>query len=126
MVPRTRACRFSTERPVSATDPSHAWTIGVIGISDQCSPCRFARSSASVRECALDHSLGRLTTWTASGPSASQASVATSAESMPPDSPSTTDVKPFLRTYPRIAVTSAPHTSASSPSGSAIPGTTGS
>ncbi len=45
---------------------------------------------------------------TFSGPTASTASAATSAESIPPDSPISTDVKPFFRTYARRPVTSAP------------------
>ena len=38
------------------------------------------------------------TQWTRSGPSASAARAATSAESIPPERPSTTSPKPFLRT----------------------------
>ena len=98
VVPRTRACRFSTDRPVSSTSARQASTTVPIGTSDQCSPWRLARSSASVTECSELQALGMPTTCTASAPSASQAIVATSAESMPPDSPRTTERKPFLRT----------------------------
>ena len=49
-------------------------------------------------ECELLQSLGIPTTCTRSGPSASQAIVATSALSMPPDRPSTTERKRFFST----------------------------
>jgi hypothetical protein len=47
---------------------------------------------------AEEYADGMATTWTASAPSASRAMVATTAESIPPDRPSTTDSKPFLAT----------------------------
>ena len=51
-----------------------------------------------MRECSLDHSLGLETPKTCSGPSASTAMAPTSVESMPPDRPISTLVKPFLAT----------------------------
>jgi hypothetical protein len=59
---------------------------------------RRASSAASSRECSEEYRLGIDTPTTLAAPSASQAMAATTAESMPPDSPSTTDGKPFLRT----------------------------
>ena len=59
-------------------------------------PSRLAESSASESECSLDHFDGSPTPYTRSAPSASTASAATSAESMPPDMPSTTEGMPFL------------------------------
>ena len=98
VVPRTRACRFSTDSPVRSSSARQASTTVPIGTSDQCRPWRLASSSASVTEWSELQALGMPTTCTASGPRASQAIVATRAESIPPDSPSTTDWKPFLRT----------------------------
>ena len=57
-----------------------------------------ARASASVRECSLEYRLGMATVWTCSGPMASAAMQVTSDESIPPDSPMTTSVKPFFST----------------------------
>ena len=98
VVPRTRACRFSTDSPDRSTCSSQASTTGLIGTTDQCRPWRWARSSASVTEWSDDHSLGMPTTCTRSEPSASRAIVATSAESMPPDRPSTTERNRFFST----------------------------
>ena len=59
-------------------------------------PNRLARSSASVLECSEENRDGIETPRTESGPRASAAMTAVSAESMPPDSPITTCVKPVL------------------------------
>ena len=56
----------------------------------------IARASAWVAS--LEWGDGITTQVTAAGPSASEAISATSAESMPPESPSSTRVNPFLRT----------------------------
>src|SRR3954447_7539846 len=86
-------------------------------------PSRFAESSASDSECSLEHLDGSPTPTTRSGPSASTASAATSAESMPPDMPSTTEGMPFLSMKSRRPSTSARQTSSRSLSGSAtVPG----
>ena len=58
--------------------------------------CASARASAT--EPSDEYRLGMVTPHTASGPRASAAMAAVSAESMPPDRPSTTCEKPFLRT----------------------------
>jgi hypothetical protein len=62
---------------------------------------------------------GSPTPYTRSAPSASTASAATSAESMPPESPSTTDGMPFFSMKSRRPSTSARQTSSRSLSGSA-------
>ena len=59
---------------------------------------RSARSAASDLECSDEYSLGMETQTTRSGPSASTATAATTAESMPPDSATTTAPKPFFST----------------------------
>ena len=60
---------------------------------------RFAASaSASVTLPSLEKRDGMSTPTTCSGPSASTAIAATSDESIPPESPMSTSVKPFLRT----------------------------
>ena len=61
-------------------------------------PIRCAESSASVFECAEEYLDGIETPCTFVAPIASAAIAATRAESMPPDSPRTTDLKPFLVT----------------------------
>ncbi len=61
-------------------------------------PSRFAQSTASSTLSGEECMEGIASARTASAPSASTASVATSAESMPPDIPMTTSVKPFLCT----------------------------
>ena len=59
---------------------------------------RFAASAwASVRLWSLLNRLGIATPWTFSGPRAAAASAATTAESIPPDSPTTTERNPHLR-----------------------------
>jgi hypothetical protein len=59
---------------------------------------RAARSSASEREWSEEYDDGIETPCTFAAPIASQAIAATSAESMPPDSPRITERNPFLRT----------------------------
>ena len=98
MTARTRACRFSSARPSSFNAFWYSSKIGAIGIVSSCRPVRSASSAASERECSLDHSLGLETPKTFSAPRASTAMVATSVESMPPDSPIRTLVNPFLAT----------------------------
>ncbi len=61
-------------------------------------PKLFASIAASVREPSLEYRDGIDTPCTCFAPSASTAIAATSAESIPPDNPITTSVKPFLRT----------------------------
>ena len=61
-------------------------------------PSRCAHSTASVTLPGDEYGEGIARARTSPGPSASAASVATSAESTPPDSPTTTSPKPFLRT----------------------------
>ncbi len=57
-----------------------------------------ARAWASSTEWPDEYRLGIATPLTRFAPSASIAIAATSAESMPPDKPRTTDLKPFLPT----------------------------
>ena len=61
-------------------------------------PIRAARSDASSRECREENDDGIDTPTTFSPPIASAAITASSAESMPPDIPRTTEENPFLRT----------------------------
>ena len=61
-------------------------------------PSRSETSRASFRVSEALKRVGIEIASTCSGPSASAASAATSAESMPPDMPITTRPKPFLRT----------------------------
>lgn len=75
---------------------------------------RRASSAASPFEWSEEYFEGMETPYTFSGPTASQAIAATSAESMPPDSPISTERNPFFRTYARRPTTSAEYTSASS------------
>jgi hypothetical protein len=58
----------------------------------------LASSAASSRECPDECCDGIETPMTDDGPSASTAIAATTDESIPPDRPSTTERKPFLRT----------------------------
>ncbi len=67
-----------------------------MGTSREWSPCRSTRSRASPTEWSEEWREGMSTTCTRSGPTASAAIVAVSAESMPPDRPRMTDPKPFL------------------------------
>jgi hypothetical protein len=103
IVPRTRACRFSSATPVIAVPWSaivlrYASTIGATGTVSKCSPVRPARSAASLLEWSEEYSLGIETAYTFCAPRASTAIAATSAESMPPESPKITEPKPFLAT----------------------------
>ena len=98
ITPRIRDCRFSAASPARSSSASKLSTIGAIGTVLACSSCRLARSSASPTECPEEYLLGISTTCTCSGPSASAAMVATSAESIPPDRPRITERKPFFRT----------------------------
>ena len=101
ITPRTRDCRFSAGSPDTGKSPSpslKASTTGWMAMVRALIPCRSTRSSASLTEWPDDHLLGIRITCTFSGPTASAAIVATSAESIPPDSASSTDLNPFLRT----------------------------
>ena len=98
ITPRIRDCRFSAASPVSSSSASNASTMAAMGTTAACSPCRLTRSSASPTECSEEYRLGISTTCTCSGPSASVAMVATSAESIPPDRPRITERNPFFRT----------------------------
>lgn len=60
-----------------------------------------------VQECCEEYRLGIETQCTFSAPRASTAIAATSAESIPPERPISTEAKPFLRTYARVPVTRA-------------------
>ncbi len=73
-------------------------TTGWIGITVCVTPVRLASSAASSTDPADEWIDGIATVCTCSAPRASTAIAATSAESMPPDRPSTTEVNPFLRT----------------------------
>ncbi len=73
-------------------------TTSSIGISRKSTPRDSATRRASPRVASDENCDGIDTQWTRSGPSASAASAAVSAESMPPDSPTTTSRKPFLST----------------------------
>jgi hypothetical protein len=61
-------------------------------------PVLAASSAASERECCDEYADGIDTPCTAPAPRASTAIAAHTAESIPPESPSTTEAKPFLRT----------------------------
>ncbi len=61
-------------------------------------PRLSARVTASATEPSLEYRDGMVTPWTCSGPRASTATAATRDESMPPDSPMTASVNPFLAT----------------------------
>jgi len=71
---------------------------GVIGSVWKSMPRFVARRLASPRVPDDEYGDGMVTPLTFSRPSASTAMAATSEESMPPDSPITTCLKPFLRT----------------------------
>jgi hypothetical protein len=90
--PRTRAWMFSSVtsrgRPAK-TGPSAASpaaTTSAMAMVSKRSPRFLARMRASSRECWLEMAEGRETPITFSGPNASAAITATSAESMPPES----------------------------------------
>ena len=105
--PRMRAWMFSsvTSKPVSpqaANGPASSSSTAVTGCSMgsvSVSMPRFAASaSASATECALEKRDGISTPSTCSAPSASQASAATRAESMPPERPMSTSLAPLRST----------------------------
>ena len=91
VVPRTRACRFSSASPVRCRRPWNASTIGAIGTVRK----RRARCAGQVRGVVAGVlggvRAGQRDAVDVPAPSASQAMAATRAESMPPDSPSTTE-----------------------------------
>jgi hypothetical protein len=103
-VPRILACRFSSvrsgSRPAnsSRSDAVNSSKIGSIEISRK----SLRRLSASRRasECVSSEVKrdGIETQCTLPGPRASAASAAVTAESIPPDTPTTTSVKPFFCT----------------------------
>ena len=103
-VPRMRAWMFSSA--TSSASPLNglasprlkAATIGVIGSAMNSIPRFLASRRASARVPADEYGEGMVTPVTFSWPSASTAMAATSAESMPPESPMTTCLKPFLVT----------------------------
>ena len=70
----------------------------MIGTVSMRMPSASAHASASSRLSGEENGDGIATARTASAPSASTARVAVNAESIPPDSPSTTSPNPFLRT----------------------------
>ena len=102
--PRMRDWMFSsvTSRSLPAKAGASAFSkasiIGEIGTVNVSIPRLAASASESVMLPSLDHGDGIITPCTWSLPSASTASAATSAESMPPERPRTTSVKPFFRT----------------------------
>ncbi len=104
IVPRIRACRFSSARPgsvpanVGASRSRKAEWASSIGTVTVRMPRFAANASESVTLPSLENRDGMSTPTTRSGPSASTAIAATSDESMPPESPMSTSVNPFLRT----------------------------
>ena len=103
-VPRMRAWMFSSVtsslRPLNgcASDFRKPLKTGVIGSLRKSMPRFFASRRASSRVPREEKGEGMVTPVTFSRPSASTATAATSALSMPPESPMTTRLKPFLRT----------------------------
>ena len=103
-LPRIRAWRFSSATPSRRSGEqigerlAYASKISSIATVSSRIPRRSATSIASVTDPGLEYGDGIARARTASGPRASAASVATSAESIPPESPSVTSRKPFLRT----------------------------
>ena len=99
-----RACRFSSARPsgVPANMPTsalrYASNVSAIPTVSRRTFSRSAQSIASSMLSGLEIADGIASARTASGPSASAAIVAVSAESIPPERPSTASVNPFLRT----------------------------
>ena len=99
-----RACRFSSATSSSvpanrsASVRRYASNTSVIGTMSIRAPSRRAHSSASSVLSGDEYTDGIASRRTAPGPRASAASVATSAESIPPDMPTTTSRNPFLRT----------------------------
>ena len=103
-MPRILACRFSSATlgwvPANApdSDSRYASKGPVTGITSTRIPRRRATSVASSKLSGEEYREGIATVRTPAGPSASAATEATSAESIPPDRPMTTSPKPFLRT----------------------------
>ena len=100
-----RACRFSSATPSSvpanrsASVRRYASKTSVIGTVVDPDAETLRRSPRRPRRSrGEEYGDGIASTRTASGPSASTASVATSAESIPPDMPITTSRNPFFRT----------------------------
>lgn len=106
-VPRSRDWRFSSASPVSSSDAMYVSNIGPIGTVRKLRPVRRASSAASPLECSEEYFDGIDTPYTFCAPSASHAIAATSAESIPPERPMSTDRKPFFATYARRPTTSA-------------------
>ncbi len=106
-VPRRRDWRFSSARPVRPSEPMYASNIGSMATVRKFRPVRWAISAASSFECSEEYFDGIDTPYTFCAPTASHAIAATSAESMPPDMPIRTDLKPFFATYARRPTTSA-------------------
>ena len=102
--PRMRDCRFSSVRPLGspsvsgASDAARARWAASMGTVATSIPRLAARVTASATDPSLEYRDGMVTPWTWPGPRASTAMAATSEESMPPDSPMTASVKPFLAT----------------------------
>jgi hypothetical protein len=103
-LPRIRACRFSSATPVlpppNVPRRASTWAANTSPISSTSS-----RIPSPVATCLASSRLSDEETWdgiasarTAPAPSASTARTATNVESIPPDRPSTTCSKPFLRT----------------------------
>ena len=103
-VPRIRAWRFSSATSDEASPKSgarlsrNAVNTGSIGTTSKRHPRFSARALESVSEPSDEYRDGMVMPCTRSGPSASTAMEATSAESIPPDSPTTTSENPFLWT----------------------------
>ncbi len=91
---------MSGGRPANAarSAASYSFTTPPIGSSSTRIPSASARAAANRRLSSEVNSDGIVTPWTASAPSASTATHATSDESMPPLRPTTTPRKPFFRT----------------------------
>jgi hypothetical protein len=87
-------------RPANASlrAESNASTTAPIGISRNEQPRLSASRRASVRVASDEYRDGIETQCTRSGPSASAASAAVTAESIPPETPTRTSLKPFLST----------------------------
>ena len=102
--PRARAWRFSSVRsrgrsPKLCSSARSNWpTIPSIAISRKSIPRLSASRCASARVPSDENREGIETPWMRSAPSDSTASAAVSAESIPPDRPTTISEKPFLST----------------------------
>ena len=104
MVPRARACKFSSVmsrgRPVNngASVRSSPAIAGSIGTMSYCTPSALAICAASSSDSFDVKRYGSITQRTRFAPSASTAITAVSAESTPPESPITTPENPLLLT----------------------------